>query len=37
MRPRIARRAMLQLGPLLFAQHDPIPTATRHRRPDSPH
>jgi hypothetical protein len=35
MRPRIARRAMLQLGPLLLAQHDPIPAATRHRQPNS--
>jgi hypothetical protein len=36
MRARVARRPMLQLGPLLLAQHDLIPAATRHHQPDSP-
>ncbi len=34
-RPRVARRAMLQLAPLLVAQIDLIPAAARHHQSDS--
>jgi hypothetical protein len=36
MRPRVARRPMLQLSPFLLAQLDLIPAAARHHQPDSP-
>jgi hypothetical protein len=36
MRPRVARRAMLQLAPLLVTQIDLISAATRHHESDSP-
>jgi hypothetical protein len=36
MRARVARRPMLKLGPLLPAQHDLIPAATRQIRPMYP-
>jgi hypothetical protein len=35
MRPRVARRSMLKLGTFLIAQHDLVPTATRHHQNNS--